>query len=233
MYSRHYFHRGPGRRIISRHYIPKLSPEEIELRRLEAITRIAEEKEAKAALFQEAQTELDAFKKEEDKSLITFRKELLSWLQDDQDDSLNKTRKKVALIKKSCAVLKDLLLISKCSYHHLPKQGDLDIVAEKLRDLEEAMPATNGWRVLGGIISAILTPIVLLVETFILPYSYYKNSAYEHTKWLVDNTYRMFHTPVYPAVKILEEIYQGFQKRLRGNEENHCFLIEIPYCPIY
>lgn len=165
----------------------------------------------------------------QDDKLTQFRQELIQWLdegkhlpQDDFEDVADFTNKLYRFIK-------TLARTSKIDNYGLAKlKSDFDKLKLKL-------PPTTLGRVLLGILTAFMLPIFALIETILLPISlplYYatkRDFPYKMTREIGSFSSRMFRSPLYPAFKIVEEIYAKFDETVKKsglsfhtqNHQNH------------
>ncbi|MBA3536479.1 MAG: hypothetical protein H0T84_07715 [Tatlockia sp.] len=81
----------------------------------------------------------------------------------------------------------------------------------KLNKLKQDLPATTHLRRFYGVLNAMLTVLVAVVETLLWPFtSCNESSSYQGTQYFADNCYRLFHSSLNPPVQIIDDLRQSF-----------------------
>lgn len=82
---------------------------------------------------------------------------------------------------------------------------------EELKNFKQTLPETNHCRRLCGVFSAIMTLLSAIIETLLLPFSLCLiTPLYPVTEFFADNCYRMFHSPLNPPLKIIDDLRESF-----------------------
>lgn len=127
-----------------------------------------------------------------------FIKEIKDWINDMDTDGKDYTRSLV-FAGKACDILLSLIKV---------KANHLIVIKASLENLKKEMPPTHAGRVFVGIIAALLTPLCAILETLSFCGDPAQKDPYAATKWLASKSYRLFHSPVHPAIEIIEDLFK-------------------------
>lgn len=141
-----------------------------------------------------------------------FIDEIKNWVNEAMSDEVEH-EKTLLFADKACDII--LALLEK-----KPDQLALATLTIKLDKLKKEMPSTNIGRICIGIITALLVPICAIFETLSFCGDAGQPDPWSGTKWLADKTWRMFHSPIHPAMKVIEDLSDSLQKSINQDIEN-------------
>ncbi|CDZ78734.1 hypothetical protein BN59_03047 [Legionella massiliensis] len=90
------------------------------------------------------------------------------------------------------------------------REKEFDEIKGLFDELKQETPDNTFGRICCGILTALLIPILLVLETFLLP-GFRCYEPYQGTKSCADITYRLFHSKAYPLIESIEDIIEEYQ----------------------
>lgn len=138
---------------------------------------------------------------EQQNKINAFIQDLTQWVQYDQAQFDFGYPNALNFARHACQLL-DLLLIKKDQKF---SKKEYDAICSELAELKKEMPNTTCGRVFAGMVSALVTVFAALFETLFYPIDACRGKEYSWTKGLANHCHRMFHSPLYPPVALIEE----------------------------
>ncbi|MBA2652038.1 MAG: hypothetical protein H0U73_07220 [Tatlockia sp.] len=94
----------------------------------------------------------------------------------------------------------------------LKKRDDvvfLKNLKRELNEFKETLPGTTNSRRFLALLCAVLTVLLAVVETLLLPFGFCFG-FYQGTQYFAENCYRMFHSPLNPPLKLIDDLRKSF-----------------------